>query len=1204
MPRPKDAKIWNEDLIAALEARHQQSLRHGKRDAHTWRTGRDKIQAQRKDIYQFRTGTIANLPTGMTKKVQRLCEDIIRGLTNVYPDGHVPTHGSSPSVTMGREGTPAFGSPAAPKPKIPTSSSSSDNPFRNDHYMTTMKIRGGAYAILMAFHHSHTDVLRKSQICSEAQKFCDDQMDSNYMAGRTYGAWKSIDTLKSHHLVTEQGFRTYSSGRTGGGFRDRPHEYSLTRDGRMFVEALLAKRPEAAAAARQAAGGVAPSTSFAGTRSAVATMSFSEEAAWEEYDRVHGSSHPNNAGTIMQRRQQPPSNDPFFGSPPRGTLGYSLPPSAARIGSSATPSSNRNISADKAELEQWVARSEVGNRYDFKVGKDRRKHLHRLCDTLQENYPGLLLTHSSLGTGRGRVLSIQMVAKPMPASASSIGRKRPLPHDSPSDFPGYSQMTARTPTPASKRSRALTPAQNAAAAAMRRLECAKEEASVRRVIGKSAKLASRQQHILDDEILEIDGDDDNEKMLQRAIRESLQESSTKKTTEACYATDDCRKKAALTATVDILSSDSESDGDNLLKPVFSLGNVRCSGGMRAGRNKARNGKRAIRGSSPKVARKIAYTKGGSNADPIEIVGSQKWAKQNVIDLLDNDPDVLDSNDTEDDDVIIIDSDQNTAYNDIDELVVLVDNRERNRNATPRALRIELARHLSSGGPISAVWPLNMPSAKVEEVALDHGDFGFDMIHPGSRERHRIGVSVERKRVNDLVQRSHDGDHLSQLFRMQQKCSLSVLLIEYDTRMASRVTPYNAQHRDGFDPFDTTITCEDDVFLMLGRVILSSDKIKFIQSKDEQSSLRAVGALGLMSLVAPEENTMELASKSSNEGVGKNLGGSQALCDILKNGGIPWRLAQRIASVIGGSEQLRLLYKSCSNEEAKSRVLSPLMLVNNGVDLGGLRSTAEGWSNAVYRIIEASYHSSSTQITTFTGEGALLMHKDLMEDHGIYLSHFHSGLSPDEALDQVLNSSNSISTRQSCTLSQQRYVSIRLTENQSARYFPDGDDGAFYKLSITSSNEVGRLSSAIVMRTENKSFVSTELHIFVLEGSALIDIIEEVWKNHQGSDFLMLAPLISMSIDAQCKCQTPQVTGARNRRVVLICGLQPALDSYAKKEGYRTETKTVLDLVLADVMLRYDITIMQALRKKMEDRINVVRQLALACFHFGLTTCSI
>ena len=59
-----------------------------------------------------------------------------------------------------------------------------------------------------------------------------------------------------------------------------------------------------------------------------------------------------------------------------------------------------------------------------------------------------------------------------------------------------------------------------------------------------------------------------------------------------------------------------------------------------------------------------------------------------------------------------------------------------------------------------------------------------------------------------------------------------------------------------------------------------------------------------------------------------------------------------------------------------------------------------------------------------------------------------------------------------------------------------------------------------------------------------------------------------------------------------------MDCMAKKPDYRPEMRTVLDMVLCDVMIRYNITVIQAVRKKEEDRVNAVRQLALACLHYG------
>ena len=1225
MPRPKDAKIWNEDLVAGLEARHEKSLREGKRDAHTWRVGRDKIQAVRGDIYQFRTGSIVNMPTGLTKRVQRCCEDIIRGVTNVYPDGHVPTNGGGGGGGFGGGGLtngggggfggggfgggggfeamnavdvssryPHAASSAAGTP------SNSNNPFTNDHYMKSMKIRGGAYAILMAFHYSQTEVLRKNQICQEAQQFCDEQMESNYHAGRMYGAWKAIDTLKSHHLVTEQGFATH----TGGGFRDRPHEYTLTRDGKLFIAALLMNRPEAAAAARQAAGEGAGAGSGA----------FATGAARAAYG--------GNGGL--------PFHDPFA-----RTLNHI--PSYLLGGVRSTPiSRSSNADGDRVELEQWIETAELGDQKEFKVGKERRKHLHRLCDTFQEQYPGLIFTHSSNGTARARILTIQVVAKPSMSGAASSCRKRPLSPETPGrSFTGCGQSTAAAAaSPATKRPRDLTPAQNAALAAMRRQEQAKEEAELKRAIAESAKLAHTpprpRRDPLDKEIQEIDIDDDDDEaaMLQRAIEESLQESSKKppavgsrkqrsqQSPASSKGNDDWQKKPAAKA-CDVLSSDSDSVDDELLKggPIFSSSAKKREGSkvlssdsdsdddglLKGGSNDNCSGRKA----GPSVARKIDLSQSDDEDEEKKNSGDEdkggtieiQDSQEEPIDLLDSQPQVFDnSSDDDDDDVVIVENDSSAAAADSTPtdhhmseyaLTVMIDNRERSRNATPRMLRMELTRHLTSG-PLRAVWPTASPPAQVEEVCLEYGDFGYTLAHTITGQSHRLGVSVERKRVNDLVQRSYDADHLAQLFRMQQLCSLSVLLIEYDTRMVSSVTAYKAQNREGSDPFDTTITCEEDVYRMFGRVVLSSDTIKFIQTKDEQASLRAIGALGLMAVSAPTEFTTGLTCKGSGT---SRSDGAQALCDQLKQGGIPWRLAQRVSRVVGGTKQLEALYRSCSSETAKSKLLSHLVS-NDNRDQADLRSSAAGWSDAIYRIVAHSTRKPPSS-AKFTGEGALLMHKDMIEDHGRYLSILHEGCSPEEALDRVLSRPPDKTTS---TARAVRSVSIHLTEDQAARYFPSGGDGAFYKLCIASSRESAGNLSAIIMRAECESLASKKLHIFELEGSELVDLIQKTWKEHVGSGFVELAKEITKRVDIRCRSRG--ATSRRESRIVLICGLQPALDNIAKKPGYRTEVRTVLDMVLSDIMIRYNITVIQALRKKVEDRVNVVRQLALACLHYG------
>ena len=60
----------------------------------------------------------------------------------------------------------------------------------------------------------------------------------------------------------------------------------------------------------------------------------------------------------------------------------------------------------------------------------------------------------------------------------------------------------------------------------------------------------------------------------------------------------------------------------------------------------------------------------------------------------------------------------------------------------------------------------------------------------------------------------------------------------------------------------------------------------------------------------------------------------------------------------------------------------------------------------------------------------------------------------------------------------------------------------------------------------------------------------------------------------------------------------AFSHNAKKSDYATETKTVIDLVFAELLLCYDITILQASGKSSDHWVNIVKQLALSCFHCG------
>ena len=100
--------------------------------------------------------------------------------------------------------------------------------------------------------------------------------------------------------------------------------------------------------------------------------------------------------------------------------------------------------------------------------------------------------------------------------------------------------------------------------------------------------------------------------------------------------------------------------------------------------------------------------------------------------------------------------------------------------------------------------------------------------------------------------------------------------------AQNVTPCGYQMREGFDPLDPTIKNEDDVYRMFGRLVLSCDAIKVIQTRDEQASSQAIGALGLVAVSAPTNFMKEHESRDSvmHERTNTNSHSVQALSDQL------------------------------------------------------------------------------------------------------------------------------------------------------------------------------------------------------------------------------------------------------------------------------------------------------------------------------------
>jgi hypothetical protein len=687
MPRPKDAKVWNEDLVKALKARQDQCRQQGKQQQCLWRDGWQAIEAVRADIYAFRNGRITNLPSNLSKTVEELCRKLISGDpdTHIYPPGYVP---ATPGQNEG-------------------------NPYMNDHYANNIKKRGGAFAILMAFHVSARKVMTKHQICPIAQHFCDEEMEANFFAGRERGAWSGVKTLEKHGLVSAN--RRVAYNERARGLRSLgPHTFTLTPDGELFIDALLAKNPDI-------------------------------------------------KQQISAARSQMPVEFQNLGTQSAAHLvtGGSTAPVARHTARKATPTSE-NSAKDDQELREWVQSAQIGQQKQFNVGKARRKYLHDLCDKLNSdvlNLIGRTLKHQSDGTSRSRALYVTMERlgasdfsfESVMSSVTTVARatqfSSPRMHAPPKAFPprmidqvaspGHVLGSGESPC---KRSRKLPPGQAAAFAAMTRQ--AEHES---RLLAK--KEASRKG---------LDSD---------------------------------------------FPVDSTSPEDD---PDFFDRKMPANPSIGRGRTQAReNGTQGTAGEGPVVLEILDSDDEGDDNSPL--MKAKPASRGDFVDLTESQESKCASA-----------TPQNLSSRPI--LHIYIDSRERNRNHTPRLLRMELTRLLSTGS-LSMVWPRNLAKSIIEKQ-IESGDFAFELRHPSGSKR--LPLLIERKRIGDLVQRSFRKDHWFQIQRMrEEQCGaggVCVILLEGDSRTTVQHTPYGAQ-AESYSPYDHTIDNEESLFRFIGRAIL-------------------------------------------------------------------------------------------------------------------------------------------------------------------------------------------------------------------------------------------------------------------------------------------------------------------------------------------------------------------------------------------------
>jgi ERCC4-type nuclease len=1007
----------------------------------------------------------------------------------------------------------------------------SDAEFRSleenavDPYLDKMSKRSGAHAILMAFHHGSIEAtVTRERICQTVRDLdlCDEPMDANFHQGRMYGAWKAKDTLIKHGFLLE-----YKAGAryTDRGFRSNgAHTYSITESGKKAIRYLLKKWPDTETCARA---GFRWNGSLGG-----------------------GGGTPSLTGFAAHS-----SASPF--------------PSLAFASSAKT---TKHSDVDERELRNWLATAPAYSQKSWKIGKDRRKYLHRLCDQMMSENPGLVLQHESSGEVRGRELVITLKAKPTDETFLKPPPKTVTPLRLESDMLGLANKTSFTgasllpfrelfPEPNSSGMRlggssdpiqvGMSARDAAAMAAMDRME---STAKKRKRTASSTVALSHTKHMKKQDVIELFDDSDDDEF-----------SNKKPAAQQRKDISDAAHDFQPGEEVFVMTLSGRAQGP------FKISRVHTSGHVTVKETLGRETKYNVKDVSP-CFNAFDFDDAASgtrrvspHADVIEIDGTKKSPKRLQME-----------------DVIEIDNDGTIDLSGSPPrrstpvprrtVTILIDSRERSRNAAPRELRTGLQEQLRVG-TLHDVWMSQKHDGIVMERTLSCGDFAFEASTGGRCSR--LSVVVERKLIGDLVHRSARGDHWNQCQRMRDNYDQAIMLIENDTTLASRFEAYGGLGVES-NPSHHAIENVADVFRFIGRAVLASRNIKFLQTQNQQGTFRSIGALALMAAKSSKVGCDAPASTPAA------VSEQEKLKNRLTDGGIDWRVANAIAKEIGSVTALEGLFAVCSTERARNMVVLPIIAkIPERQELGCLRS----WSTAVSHAICNTPQGRSKARGTIEEIGEIFGGQ-LPCDRATLAKYVYEEASKDAVIEQCLQEGNSL------TPLLDRKVSIDLSEKFEG-CFPARTGDAFYHCSTKSQ------SAAAIMRTFCGDLVSDALHIYVVEGSNLLNlVVTTMIQASEAADYVSMARDVSKQLHKSFSSSGhPNI----DRHVIIVRGLHYALLAASKTSSYRNQTKVLCEMVLASLMLDFDYVVLQGIRKKEDEVHMILQQLALACFHYQYLT---
>lgn len=410
--------------------------------------------------------------------------------------------------------------------------------------------------------------------------------------------------------------------------------------------------------------------------------------------------------------------------------------------------------------------------------------------------------------------------------------------------------------------------------------------------------------------------------------------------------------------------------------------------------------------------------------------------------------------------------------------------------------------------------------------------------------------------------------------MRDSCDICFFLVEGRTTLASWFAGGTDPEVEG----SYSIHEEEDVFSFISRAILCTKKIRFLQAKDEQSSYRAIGTVGLVAGMRKNwTRNIEADFNFPRQEVNR-------LHSFLMKRGIHWKVARRVAEEVGSVKELNSMYER-SMPSCRPMLLAPIIMskVSSLTEtLPDQVDTEEvlGWSRAIHSAVSSELDYPD-QVQPLIAE-----YKVFFEDHQEpqFVELIHRQVPAETAVDRILKETKLPSriSRRRVTIGGPSELLLKLGDSP-------GED---FKYVVKESNE--GFIPMVSFQTRAGDYASGIVELAILEGreivSAVLKAIQEASASHVSS-----AQRVASDIFSRLRFSDEQNEISRN--VLVVKGLSAALGSAAKESSYRPEIRAIVDLLLAEIMMTHETVVLQAV--KLSDVDMILRQFAKSCLSHQL-----